>query len=81
MDSGGHWPRCFPEMPVDDGLVKRAAEVSIMLFSQSGRSSERIGKMHLLREAFILTMMKRIFFLFLQSILRKQLFFLYRQCD
>lgn len=35
----GHWPRCYPDMPLDDDIVKRAAEASDCAVVCIGRSS------------------------------------------
>lgn len=35
----GHWPRCYPDMPLDESIVKRAAEVSECAVVCIGRSS------------------------------------------
>ena len=35
----GHWPRCYPDMPLDEGIVKNAAEVSDCAVVCIGRSS------------------------------------------
>ncbi len=50
----GHWPRCFPEMPVDDGLVKRAAEVSDYAVFTIGRSSGEDRENALVKGSFYL---------------------------
>ena len=35
----GHWPRCYPDMPLDEGIVRNAAEVSDCAVVCIGRSS------------------------------------------
>lgn len=50
-----HWPLCFPEMPVDDMLVKRASEVSDYAIYTIGRSSGEDRENALVKGSFYLT--------------------------
>ncbi|MBD5083404.1 MAG: beta-glucosidase [Clostridiales bacterium] len=50
----GHWPRCFPEMPLDEEMVKRAAEVSDYAIFTIGRSSGEDRENALIKGSFYL---------------------------